>query len=66
MFTWRALPDVFRFGGRRVSVNADFYNALNGNVALGVNNTFGGATPWRQPQSILQARLFKVSTQIDF
>lgn len=32
---------------------------------LSVNNVFGGATPWLNPQSIMQARLLKISGQFD-
>jgi len=57
---------VLRFGRTRASVNLDMFNALNSSAVLLVNPSFGGTTPWQRPQSILQARLIKISTQIDF
>jgi hypothetical protein len=59
---------ILRFSGMRTSVNFDIYNALNSSAVLGVNTTFNPAnqTLWQRPQSILLARLFKVSMQFDF
>jgi hypothetical protein len=53
-------------GGLRTAVNLDVYNALNSNAALSVFGTVGGALAWQTPQSIMQARLIKVSAQFDF
>ena len=50
----------------RTSVNLDIFNALNEDPVLSLNNTFGGATPWLTPQSIMQGRLLKISAQFDF
>jgi len=47
-------------------VNVDVYNALNASMILSQNNTFGGAKPWLQPQSILSSRFATVSVQFDF
>jgi hypothetical protein len=55
-----------RLGAYRTSVNLDVFNALNANPVLSLNNTFGGATPWLTPQSIMQGRLLKISGQVDF
>ncbi|MND04612.1 hypothetical protein D3C83_249710 [compost metagenome] len=57
---------MLRFGRTRTSVNFDVYNVFNGNTVQALNNTFGGATPWQQPQSILLARFAKISAQFDF
>jgi hypothetical protein len=59
---------IVRFRGMRTSVNLDIYNALNSGAVLGINTTFNPAIPtlWQRPQSILLARLFKVSMQFDF
>jgi hypothetical protein len=54
---------ILRFGTRRVSLNLDLYNALNGNAVLQQSNTFGN---WQQPQGILVGRAMKVSTQYNF
>ena len=49
---------------RRMQVNVDLYNALNGSVVLAQNNTFGAA--WQRPTTVLQGRLVKFSAQVDF
>jgi hypothetical protein len=54
---------VFKFNARRVNVNLDVYNTLNANPVSQLNNNFA---VWQTPQRIMEARLFKVSTQIDF
>jgi hypothetical protein len=58
---------VLRFGRSRAALNVDVYNALNASpvTALNMNYSGGGAT-WLQPQSILAARLLKLSVQFDF
>ncbi len=57
---------ILRLGRIRSSVNLDLFNALNSNPVLVQNNVFGGTIPWQAPQSILIARFFKISAQIDF
>jgi hypothetical protein len=59
---------IFRFGTTRTNVNFDFYNALNANSVITENATYAAppATTWRTPQSILTARLFKISAQFEF
>jgi hypothetical protein len=54
---------VFKFNARRVNVNLDVYNTLNANPVSQLNNNFA---VWQTPQRIMEARLFKLSTQIDF
>jgi hypothetical protein len=54
---------TFRFGGRRASVNLDIYNALNSNPVMQENANYA---VWRTPQRIMDARLFKISGQLDF
>jgi len=58
---------VLRFGRSRAALNVDVYNALNASpvTALNMNYSGGGAT-WLQPQSILAARLLKLSVQFDY
>lgn len=58
---------VLRFGRSRAAINVDVYNALNANpmTAMNLNYTGNGST-WLQPQSILAARLVKVSVQFDY
>ena len=54
---------ILRFAERRVSLNVDLYNALNGNAVLQQSNTYGN---WQQPQGILVGRSVKFSTQYSF
>jgi len=55
---------IVRLGGaRRVSVNLDIHNFLNGNGVLLVNNNLSS---WQTPQAIVDARLFKISANFDF
>jgi len=55
-----------RIAGYRTTINLDMFNALNSNAVLSQNNSFGGTTPWLTPQSIMQARLLKISGVFDF
>jgi hypothetical protein len=57
---------ILRVGRSRTSLNLDFLNLFNSNSILAVNNTFGGATPWLTPQSILLAGYVKIGAQVDF
>jgi hypothetical protein len=54
---------VLRFGRTRSAINFDLYNSLNANAITSQNNNF---TAWQVPLSILDARLFKMSVQLDF
>ncbi len=58
---------IFRTGGRKVQLNFDVYNVMNGSYALWTNNNYGsnGAT-WLRPTSTFDARLFKFGAQFDF
>jgi hypothetical protein len=60
---------VFRLAyGSRLQANLDLYNALNASTVLTVNSTYNrtGTNTWLQPQEILDARMLKVSFQLDF
>ena len=50
-------------GRLRASINFDLYNALNGSAITSQNNNYAA---WQVPLSILDARLFKISAQVDF
>jgi hypothetical protein len=55
---------VIKLWGRsRVSANFDLYNLFNASAVETVNNNYAA---WQVPQSILDARLFKISAQFDF
>jgi hypothetical protein len=57
------LGKTIRFGGRRASVNLDVYNVFNANPVMQENASY---QVWRTPQRIMDARLFKISGQLDF
>ena len=50
-------------GSFRTSLNVDIFNALNDNAVLTENASFA---VFRQPLSVLNPRLIKVSANIDF
>jgi len=54
---------AFRFGPRRATVNLDIYNLFNANPIMQENSNYA---VWRTPQRIMDARLFKISGQLDF
>jgi hypothetical protein len=59
---------ILKYGRTRTSVNLDIYNAFNSNAVLAENSTYTNATlaGWRVPTTIVTARFFKISAQIDF
>ncbi|MBI4263191.1 MAG: carboxypeptidase regulatory-like domain-containing protein [Acidobacteria bacterium] len=61
---------IVRFGATRTTFNFDIYNATNSNTILTLNSGFapqaGGGNVWQRPNSILQARFFKIGAQFDF
>ena len=61
------LSRITRWGGRKVQVNFDAYNVLNGSYALWTNNNYGtnGAT-WQRPTSTFDGRMLKFGAQFDF
>jgi hypothetical protein len=60
------LAKVFRFGTHRAQLGVDLYNALNANSVLTYNQTFVPGGQWLTPQSILSARVVRLSGQWDF
>jgi hypothetical protein len=59
---------IFRMGNRRVQANFDLYNIANASTVVGYNTTYTltGTNRWLQPTQVLDARLAKVSLQVDF
>ncbi|MBM3778519.1 MAG: TonB-dependent receptor [Acidimicrobiia bacterium] len=55
---------LFRLGRSRLQAMFDVYNVFNAATVLTSNGAYGPA--WRNPTSILSARLFKVGAQVDF
>src|SRR5687768_10782375 len=60
------LAKLLRFGTTRSMIGVDIYNALNTHAILTYNNTFVPGGTWLQPQSILTARMVKVSAEFTF
>ena len=65
------LAKNIRVGRVRTNVGVDIYNVFNSAAVLTYNQTFVPASAtsagsWLAPTSVLQARFFKVSAQIDF
>jgi hypothetical protein len=53
---------VLRAAKTRTAISLDLFNALNENTPLTLNNNFAS---WQQPPGIPQARLVKISVQVD-
>jgi hypothetical protein len=58
------LARSFRFGRTRIQGQVDLYNMLNASPVLAQTTTYGPA--WQNPTRILDGRLIKFGTQIDF
>ena len=58
------LSKIFRFGRTRTNLNFDLYNLPNASTVRSRSGTIG--TTWQRPTGILDARLFKISAQVDF
>jgi hypothetical protein len=54
---------VFKLDRFKPAINLDLYNALNGNAVRTQNNAFSS---WQTPTAILDARIIKISLQLDF
>ena len=61
---------IVRFGTTKTMISFDLYNATNSSTILTYNNGFvplaGVGANWLQPNSILQARFFKIGAQFDW
>ncbi|MEP7304892.1 MAG: carboxypeptidase regulatory-like domain-containing protein [Acidobacteriota bacterium] len=55
---------IFSLGTRKLQANLDLYNLFNVSTVVNYNSTFGAS--WLQPTQILDARLMKLSVQLDF
>jgi hypothetical protein len=55
---------ILRFGRTRTNLNVDIVNALNSNDNIGYSPTFSAT--WPTPTSVLTARLFRLSAQLEF
>jgi hypothetical protein len=54
---------ILKFGRVRAAANFDLYNALNASPVLTQSSAFA---TWLRPQSVLNARFAKISTQLNF
>jgi hypothetical protein len=55
---------LVQLGSRRLNFGLDVFNALNTDVVLNSNNTFG--TAWLTPTSVQTARQLQGSVRLDF
>ena len=55
---------ILRYGNTRSMINLDVFNLLNANTTERYQLTYG--TTYQNPLSIMSARYFKISGQIDF
>jgi hypothetical protein len=65
------IAKVLRFGRTRATIGLDIFNLVNSAAVLTYNQNFStallsGAGSWRQPQSVLTPRFYKIGAQIDF
>jgi hypothetical protein len=62
------LGKVLRFGRARSVISLDIFNALNTDVPISASSTYSltNASAWLRPTSILNARMFKISANLDF
>ena len=49
---------------KRLQVNFDVFNVMNGSYVLGQNNTFG--TTWQKPSQTMDGRMFQLSANLTF
>jgi hypothetical protein len=57
---------ILRFGRTPDDGRRHLYNALNSSAVLTYNNAFVPGGTWKQPQTVLTARLIKFSMDITF
>ena len=57
---------TMKFGGKRMMIALDLYNALNSSAVLTYNNAYVPNGPWLQPNSILTPRLARISAEFNF
>ena len=55
---------LLKFGGARMMVGVDLYNALNSSAVLTYNNAFVPNGTWLQPQTVLTGRLIKIAAEL--
>jgi hypothetical protein len=55
---------LFQYGGKKINVGIDIFNALNSSVVLNSNNTYGAA--WLTPTAVQTARQLQGSVRFDF
>jgi hypothetical protein len=58
------LSKLLRFGRTRTNLNVDIVNALNSNDNIAYSPTFSAT--WPTPTTVITARLFRLSAQLEF
>jgi len=61
-----SLAKWFEFGGRRLQLQADLFNALNANPVLGVRSVNFGTAAYNQVNQILNPRIMRLGVQFKF
>ena len=57
---------ILKFGGKRAMIALDLYNALNSSATLTYNPAYVAGGSWLQPNSVLTARLARISAEFNF
>jgi Carboxypeptidase regulatory-like domain len=60
------LAKILKLGQRRLQMGIDLYNSLNSSAVLGYNQAYIANGAWLTPNSIITARLIRLSAQFDF
>ena len=62
-----AAKKIIRFGGKRLTVGADFYNVLNNNVTLAFSAGFVPNAPgWQSPTTYMNPRVVRLNGEFAF
>ena len=62
----RVFAKILKFGGKRAMIALDLYNALNSSAILTYNPAYVPGGSWLQPNSVLTARLARISAEFNF
>jgi hypothetical protein len=57
---------TFTLAAKRLQAQVDFYNVLNADTILRLNNTYASAATWQMPTSIMSPWFVKFGVQLDF
>jgi hypothetical protein len=60
------IAKILRFNGTKTMVGVDMYNALNSSAILTYNNAFVPNGSWKQPLTVVTARMLRISAELNF